>query len=112
MTGNKAFAHGVRLSKAQVIAAYPITPQTTLVEYLADFVNDGDLKAKYIRSEGEHGMLAQAIGVAETGARTFTSTCSAGFAYGFQGIVSAPGLRLGNLMLANINRPLGVPGGL
>ena len=112
MTGNKAFAHGVRLSKAQVIAAYPITPQTTLVEYLADFVNDGDLKAEYIRSEGEHGMMAQAIGAAETGARTFTSTCSAGFAYGFQGIVSAPGLRLGNLMLANINRPLGVPGGL
>jgi pyruvate/2-oxoacid:ferredoxin oxidoreductase alpha subunit/pyruvate/2-oxoacid:ferredoxin oxidoreductase beta subunit len=112
MTGNKAFAHGVRLSKAQVIAAYPITPQTTLVEYLAEFVNDGNLKAEYIRSEGEHGMMAQAIGAAETGARTFTSTCSAGFAYGFQGIVSAPGLRLGNLMLGNINRPLGVPGGL
>jgi pyruvate/2-oxoacid:ferredoxin oxidoreductase alpha subunit/pyruvate/2-oxoacid:ferredoxin oxidoreductase beta subunit len=112
MTGNKAFAHGVRLSKVQVISAYPITPQTTLVEYLADFVNDGELKAEYIRSEGEHGMMAQAIGAAETGARTFTSTCSAGFAYGFQGIVSAPGLRLGNLMLGNINRPLGVPGGL
>jgi pyruvate/2-oxoacid:ferredoxin oxidoreductase beta subunit/pyruvate/2-oxoacid:ferredoxin oxidoreductase alpha subunit len=57
-------------------------------------------------------MMAQAIGAAQTGARTFTSTCSAGFAYGFQGIVSAPGLRLGNLLLANINRPLGVPGGL
>jgi pyruvate ferredoxin oxidoreductase alpha subunit len=112
MTGNKAFAHGVRLSRAQVIASYPITPQTTLVEYLAEFVNNGELRAEYIRSEGEHGMLAQAIGAAETGARTFTSTCSAGFAYGFQGIVSAPGLRLGNLMLGNINRPLGVPGGL
>jgi pyruvate/2-oxoacid:ferredoxin oxidoreductase alpha subunit/pyruvate/2-oxoacid:ferredoxin oxidoreductase beta subunit len=112
MTGNKAFAHGVRLSKVKVIASYPITPQTTLVEYLADFVNDGYLDAEYIRSEGEHGMMAQAIGAAQTGARTFTSTCSAGFAYGFQGIVSAPGLRLGNLMLANINRPLGVPGGL
>lgn len=112
MTGNKAFAHGVRLSKVQVICAYPITPQTTLIEYLADFVSDGDLKAEYILSEGEHGMMAEAIGAAQTGARTFTSTCSAGFAYGFQGIVSAPGLRLGNLMLANINRPLGVPGGL
>ena len=112
MTGNKAFAHGVQLSKVQVIAAYPITPQTTLIEYLADFVNDGYLDAEYIRSEGEHGMMAQAIGAAQTGARVFTSTCSAGFAYGFQGIVSAPGLRLGNLMLGNINRPLGVPGGL
>ena len=112
MTGNKAFAHGVRLSRVQVIASYPITPQTTLVEYLADFVNDGELDAEYIRSEGEHGMMAQAIGAAQTGARTFTSTCSAGFAYGFQGIVSVPGLRLGNLMLANINRPLGAPGGL
>jgi pyruvate/2-oxoacid:ferredoxin oxidoreductase alpha subunit/pyruvate/2-oxoacid:ferredoxin oxidoreductase beta subunit len=112
MTGNKAFAHGVRLSKVKVIASYPITPQTTLVEYLADFVNDGYLEAEYIRSEGEHGMMAQAIGAAQTGVRTFTSTCSAGFAYAFQGIVSAPGLRLGNLMLANINRPMGVPGGL
>ena len=51
MTGNKAFAHGVRLSKVKVIASYPITPQTTLVEYLADFVNDGYLEAEYIRSE-------------------------------------------------------------
>jgi len=42
MTGNKAFAHGVRLSRAQVIASYPITPQTTLVEYLAEFVNNGE----------------------------------------------------------------------
>jgi pyruvate ferredoxin oxidoreductase alpha subunit len=112
MTGNKAFATGIKLSKVQVIAAYPITPQTTVVEYLSDFVNNGELKADYIRSEGEHGMMAQAIGAAETGARTFTSTCSAGFAYGFQGIVSAAGLRLGNLSLADINRPLGVPGGL
>jgi len=55
MTGNKAFAHGVRLSRVQVIASYPITPQTTLVEYLADFVNDGDLDAEYIRSEVSTG---------------------------------------------------------
>ena len=65
MTGNKAFAHGVRLSRAKVIASYPITPQTTLVEYLADFVNNGELDAEYIRSEGEHGMMAQAIGAAQ-----------------------------------------------
>ncbi len=112
MTGNKAFATGVKLSRAKVIAAYPITPQTTVIEYLSDFVANGELDAEYIESEGEHGMVAQAIGAAETGARTFTSTCSAGFAYGFQGIVSAAGLRLGNLLLADINRPLGVPGGL
>jgi len=112
MTGNKALATGYKLSRIQVIAAYPITPQTTVVEYLSDFVNNGELKADYIRSEGEHGMMAQAIGAAQTGARTFTSTCSAGFAYGFQGIVSCAGLRLGNLSLADINRPLGVPGGL
>ncbi|MFQ6074824.1 MAG: thiamine pyrophosphate-dependent enzyme [Candidatus Bathyarchaeia archaeon] len=112
MTGNKAFATGVKLARAQVIAAYPITPQTTVIEYLSNFVNNGELDAEYIRAEGEHGMMAQSIGAAETGARTFVSTCSAGFAYGFQGVVSAPGFRLGNLMMACINRPIGVPGGL
>jgi len=112
MTGNKAFTTGVKLSRVKVIAAYPITPQTTLVEYLSEVVANGELDAEYIESEGEHSMMAQAIGAAETGARTFTSTCSAGFAYGFQGIVSVGGLRLGNLCLADINRPLGVPGGL
>jgi len=112
MTGNKAFATGVKLSRVNVIASYPITPQTTLIEYLSNFVADGELNAEYIESEGEHSMLGEAIGAAETGARVFTSTCSAGFAYGFQGIVSVAGLRLGNIQLADINRPLGVPGDL
>ncbi len=112
MTGNKAFATGVKLSKVKVITAYPITPQTTVIEYLADFIANGELDAEYIESEGEHGMTCQAIGAAQTGARTFTSTCSIGLAYAFQQVAAAPGLRLGNLLLADINRPMGIPGGL
>ena len=49
MTGNKALATGYKLSRIQVIAAYPITPQTTVVEYLPDFVNNGELKADYMK---------------------------------------------------------------
>ncbi|MFQ6075273.1 MAG: thiamine pyrophosphate-dependent enzyme [Candidatus Bathyarchaeia archaeon] len=112
MTGNKAFSTGVKLSRAKVICAYPITPQTTVIEYLAQFVSNGELDAEYIESEGEHGMLCQAIGAAQTGARTFTSTCAIGLAYAFQQVAAAPGLRLGNLMLADVNRPMGIPGGL
>jgi TPP-dependent indolepyruvate ferredoxin oxidoreductase alpha subunit len=57
LTGNEAIAYGVRLAKPKVIAAYPITPQTTIVETLANFVADGSLKAQFVESEGEHGAI-------------------------------------------------------
>lgn len=82
--GNKAMATGVKLSRPHVVCAYPITPQTTVVEYLSEFVNDGELKAEYIESEGEHGMLFQAIGAAQAGARVFAATCGQGLMYGYE----------------------------
>lgn len=83
-SGNKAMATGVKLSRPNVVCAYPITPQTTVVEYLSEFVNDGELDAEYIESEGEHGMLWQAVGAAQAGARVFTSTCGQGSMYGYE----------------------------
>jgi pyruvate/2-oxoacid:ferredoxin oxidoreductase alpha subunit len=79
--GNKALAYGVKLARVEVIPAYPITPQTTIAEYLAEFVANGELDAEYIHADGEHSCMAMAVGAALAGARVFTSTCSQGLAY-------------------------------
>ncbi|MEM4726464.1 MAG: transketolase C-terminal domain-containing protein, partial [Nitrososphaerales archaeon] len=78
LTGNAAAAYAVKLAKAQVIATYPITPQTTLVERIADFITKGELKAEYIKVESEHSALAACIGASLGGARAFTATSAQG----------------------------------
>ena len=75
LSGNEAFAEGVRLARPQVISAYPITPQTTVVEALASMVEDGSLACEYLHVESEHTALSAAIGASATGARTFTGCC-------------------------------------
>ncbi|MCS7364741.1 MAG: pyruvate ferredoxin oxidoreductase [archaeon GB-1867-035] len=81
LTGNYAVAEAVRLSRAQVISAYPITPQTTIIERLARFVETGQLKAKFVRVESEHSAMAACIGASAAGARVFTATSSHGLLY-------------------------------
>jgi pyruvate/2-oxoacid:ferredoxin oxidoreductase alpha subunit len=78
--GNHAVSLGVQLSRAEVIPAYPITPQTQIVEELAEMCADGRLKARYIKVESEHSAMAAAIAASATGARTFTATSSQGLA--------------------------------
>jgi pyruvate/2-oxoacid:ferredoxin oxidoreductase alpha subunit/pyruvate/2-oxoacid:ferredoxin oxidoreductase beta subunit len=90
MPGNKALAHGVRLARVEVIPVFPITPQTTIIEYLADFVANGELDAEYIHSEGEHSCMAMAVGASLVGARVFTATCSEGLAYMHEIVAQAP----------------------
>ena len=58
LSGNEAFAYGVRLARPQVISAYPITPQTIVVEKLSEFVEDGSLNAEFIHVESEHSALS------------------------------------------------------
>ena len=74
LSGNEAFAYGVRLARPQVISAYPITPQTIVVEKLSEFVEDGSLNAEFIHVESEHSALSCAIGASSVGARAFTAT--------------------------------------
>ena len=81
LSGNEAFAEGIRLAKPLVISAYPITPQTTVVERLSEMVADGDLKSEFIHVESEHSALSCAIGASAVGARTFTATSSQGLLY-------------------------------
>ena len=76
LSGDEAFADGVRLARPQVISAYPITPQTVVVERLSEMVEEGQLAAEYVHVESEHSALSCAIGASATGARTFTATSS------------------------------------
>ncbi len=76
--GNMAAAQAVRAARVQVIAAYPITPQTHTVEYIADFVSNGELDARMVKVESEHSAMSACAGAASVGARTFTASCSQG----------------------------------
>jgi pyruvate ferredoxin oxidoreductase alpha subunit len=105
-TGNKAVAEAVKQARPDVIAAYPITPQTEVVEQIAEFVSTGDLKSRYIAVESEHSAMAACIGASVTGARTFTATSSHGLLYMHEMTNWAAGARL-PVVMANINRSLG-----
>jgi pyruvate ferredoxin oxidoreductase alpha subunit len=105
-TGNKAVAEAVKQVKPDVIAAYPITPQTEVVEQIAEFVSSGELKSRYIPVESEHSAMAACIGASVTGARTFTATSSHGLLYMHEMTNWAAGARL-PVVMANVNRSLG-----
>jgi len=106
MPGNKAVAHGVRLARVEVVPAFPITPQTTIIEYISDFVADGELEAEYVHTEGEHSCMAVALGASMAGARTFTATCSQGLAYMHEVVAQATNYRA-PIVMAIANRTLG-----
>lgn len=106
--GNDAIAEGVRLSRPHVISAYPITPQTIAVERLADFVEDGSLKAEYMHVESEHSAMACAMGVSSVGARAFTATSSQGLLYMAECLPYASGARMPIVMM-NANRSIATP---
>ncbi len=107
-SGNVAAATGVRLSRAQVIAAYPITPQTPLTEKLSELVEAGEMDAEYIAVESEHSALSVCIGAATTGARAFTATSANGLLYMTEQVNWAAGARL-PLVMCVANRGLGAP---
>jgi pyruvate ferredoxin oxidoreductase alpha subunit len=81
LSANEAAAHGVRLARPHVVSAYPITPQTTLVEKLADFLADGNADFRYMMVESEHSAMAAALGASMMGARAFTASSSQGLLY-------------------------------
>ena len=92
--GNEAAAIGVALSRPDVVAVYPITPQSSLVEHLSQMIADGRLKADLMNVEGEHAVMCGLQGVALAGGRTFTATCGPGLAFMFEPYVRTPGMRL------------------
>jgi pyruvate ferredoxin oxidoreductase alpha subunit len=81
MVGNKAVAHAVRLARVKYISAFPITPQTTIVQYIADMVANGEIDAEYVTTEGELTAMASAFTAGAAGVRTFTATAGPGLLY-------------------------------
>ena len=106
--GNHALSYGAKLSKVKVIAAYPITPQTEVVELLSIMCASGELDAKFIKVESEHSAMAASMGAESVGARSFTATSSQGLALMHEVLHWAVGARL-PIVMGNINRALGPP---
>ncbi len=108
LSGDEAFAEGVRLARPQVISAYPITPQTIVVERLSEMVENGSLKSEFIHVESEHSALSCAIGASAVGARAFTATSSQGLLYMAECLLYASGGRFPIVMM-NANRSTALP---
>jgi pyruvate ferredoxin oxidoreductase alpha subunit len=106
--GNTAAALGVRLCRPQVIAAYPITPQTPVTEKLSEYVEEGTLAAEYIPVESEHSAMAVCIAASSAGSRVFTATSANGLLYMHEQVQWAAGARL-PIVMCVVNRAVGAP---
>lgn len=108
VSGNFAAAYGAKLSRAEVVAAYPITPQTEVVEKIAQLVADGEMESQYIKVESEHSAMAACIAASNTGARAFTASSAHGLTLMHELLIWAAGARL-PVVMVNINRAMGPP---
>jgi len=105
LEGSQAVAEAVRLARVQVVSAYPITPQTHIVEILSDYCATGTMNARFLRVESEHSCMAALIGAQSTGVRTFTATSGQGLALMHELLHWASGARL-PIVMAEVNRAL------
>lgn len=108
MTGNLAAAWGARLADVDYVPAFPITPQTEIVEALAKWCESGTMAARFVTLDSEHSMMTAAGAAAATGARVFTATSSQGLLYALEVLYSVSGWRT-PLVLVNVSRALAAP---
>ncbi|MBP8645140.1 MAG: pyruvate ferredoxin oxidoreductase [Syntrophobacteraceae bacterium] len=108
LTGNQAAALAARLCRVQVVAAYPITPQSKIPEILSEYVEKGELQAEFVRVESEHSAMGVCISASLVGARVFTATAANGLAYMHEQLHWAAGARL-PIVMPVTNRGLGAP---
>lgn len=108
ISGDEAFAQGIRLAHPQVVSAYPITPQTIVVERLAEMVEEGTLDSKFVHVESEHSAMMTAMGASAMGARAFTATSSQGLLYMAECLTYVAGGRFPIVMM-NANRATALP---
>jgi pyruvate ferredoxin oxidoreductase alpha subunit len=106
--GSHAVAEAIKRCRPDVIAAYPITPQTHIVEALADYVANCELNAEYITVENEFSALSACLGASAAGSRTYSATTSQGLALMFEVCFNVAGLRL-PIVMSIANRALGAP---
>ena len=108
MTGNAAAAWGARLSGVDYVPAFPITPQTEIIETLSEWFESGDMQGKITVLESEHSMITAAGAAAATGVRVFTATSSQGLLHGMEMIYTVAGWRAPFVMV-NVSRGLSTP---
>lgn len=108
LTGDSAVAFAAKQANVDVISAYPITPQTIIVEVLSEFVHNGELNAAFIPVESEHSALSAAVGASLAGARVFTATASQGLALMYEILYIAASLRA-PIVMALGNRAFSAP---
>ncbi|MEL7569534.1 MAG: pyruvate ferredoxin oxidoreductase, partial [Eubacteriaceae bacterium] len=108
LDGNTSAVEAMKLARVKVIAAYPITPQSTISEKLSEIVANGEMDAKYIRVESEHTAMSACIGAALTGSRAGTATSSNGLALMNEMIVAASGIRA-PIVMPVVNRAIATP---
>ncbi|MGD8520855.1 MAG: transketolase C-terminal domain-containing protein [Desulfobacterales bacterium] len=106
LEGSHAVSEAVRLANVQVISAYPITPQTHIVEAISEYCSNGTMDARFLCVESEHSAMAAVIGAASSGSRAFTATSSHGLAYMHELLHWASAARL-PIVMAEVNRALG-----
>ena len=108
LTGNAAAAWGARLAEVDYVPAFPITPQTEIIEQLASWFGDSTLRGKFVTLDSEHSMVTAAGAAAATGCRVFTATSSQGLLYGLEGLYTVAGWRV-PFVLVNVSRGLSAP---
>jgi pyruvate ferredoxin oxidoreductase alpha subunit len=108
LTGNAAAAWGARLADVDYVPAYPITPQTEIIEALSRWIAAGEMPARMVMLDSEHSMLTAAGAAAATGVRVFTATSSQGLLYAFEMLYTVAGWRV-PLVLVNVSRGLSAP---
>lgn len=108
LTGNAAAAWGARLAEIDYVPAFPITPQTEIIEILGEWFSEGLIKGKFVLLDSEHSMITAAGAAAATGVRTFTATSSQGLIYAMEALYAIAGWRV-PLVLVNVSRGLGAP---
>ena len=108
LTGNSAAAWGARLARVDYIPAFPITPQTEIIEDLAAWIDRGEMDARMVTLESEHSMITAAGSAASSGVRVFTATSSQGLLYGMEMIYTVAGWR-SPFVMVNVSRGLASP---
>ncbi|WP_010479827.1 2-ketoisovalerate ferredoxin oxidoreductase subunit alpha [Thermococcus zilligii] len=108
VSGNYAAAYAAKDARVQVVAAYPITPQTSIIEKIAEFIADGEANIQYVPVESEHSAMAACIGASAAGARAFTATSAQGLALMHEMLHWASGARL-PIVMVDVNRAMAPP---
>src|SRR5512144_2904327 len=103
LTGNAAAAWGARLAEIDYVPAFPITPQTEIIETLADWFANGEVSGRFVSLDSEHSMLTAAGAAASAGVRVFTATSSQGLVYAMETLYMASGWRV-PFVLVNVSR--------